>query len=64
MDVNKLKFAHKWSKYLTNLLSGLTHSSEVLRKRVELSNTRTAYVMHIPCILSLISARINSNRKF
>lgn len=25
MDINKLKFAHKESKYLTNLLSGLTH---------------------------------------
>ena len=37
---------------------------EVLRKKVELSNTRTAYVMDIPNPLSLISARINRNLKF
>ena len=39
-------------------------TTEVLRKKVELSNTRTAYVMHIPNPLSLISARINHNLKF
>ena len=37
---------------------------QVSDERVELSNTHTASVMHIPSILSLISARINSNRKF
>ena len=42
----------------------LTSTMEVLRKKVELSNTRTAYVMHIPSTPSLISARINRNRKF
>ena len=33
----------------------------ILREEVELSNTRTAYVMHIPNTLSLTSAR--NNRK-
>ena len=32
---------------------------EVLREEVELSNTRTAYVMHIPTTMSLTSARNN-----
>ena len=33
------------------------------REEVELSNTRTAYVMHIPTTLSLTSARNNRKRK-
>ena len=37
---------------------------EVLLKKVELSNTRTANVMHVPNTLNLISARIDRNRKF
>ena len=37
---------------------------EVLREEVKLSNTRTAYVMHIPNTLILISAKINRNLKF
>ena len=37
---------------------------EVLREEVELSNTRTAYVMHIPNTLSLTSARNNRKQKF
>ena len=37
---------------------------EVLREEVKLSNTRTAYVMHIPNTLSLTSARNNSKEKF
>ena len=37
------------------------HNLNVLREEVELSNTRTAYVMHIPTTLSLTSAR--NNRK-
>ena len=32
---------------------------EVLREEVELSNTRTAYVMHIPTTLSLDNSQIN-----
>ena len=36
---------------------------EVLREEVELSNTRTAYVMHIPTTLSLTSARNNRKQK-
>ena len=40
------------------------HYPEVLREEVELSNTRTAYVMHIPNTLSLTSARSNSKEKF
>ena len=34
------------------------------REEVELSNTRTAYVMHIPNTLSLTSVRNNSKQKF
>ena len=37
---------------------------EVLREEVELSYSRTAYVMHIPNRLSLTSARNNSKKKF
>ena len=37
---------------------------EVLREEVELSNTRTAYVMHIPNTLSPTLARNNRNQKF
>ena len=33
------------------------------REEVELSNTRTAYVMHIPTTLSLTSARNNRKQK-
>ena len=46
--------------------TSLTSTIEVLREEVELSNTRTrtAYVMHIPSTLSLISARNNRKRKF
>ena len=44
--------------------TSLTSTIEVLREEVELSNTRTAYVMHIPNTLSLISARNNRKRKF
>ena len=39
-------------------------NTEVLREEVELSNTRTAYVMHIPNTLSLTSARNSSKQKF
>ena len=35
-----------------------------MREEVELSNTRTAYVMQIPNTLSLTSARNNSKQKF
>ena len=34
------------------------------RKEVELSNTRTAYVMYIPNTLSLTSARNNRKQNF
>ena len=44
--------------------TSLTSTIEVLREEVELSNTRTAYVMHIANTLSLISARKNRKRKF
>ena len=44
--------------------TSLTSTIEVLREEVELSNTRTAYVMHIPNTLSLTSARNNSKQKF
>ena len=40
------------------------HTIEVLREEVELSNTRTAYVMHIPNTLNLTSARHNRKQKF
>ena len=36
----------------------------VLREEVKLSNIRTAYIMHIPNTLSLISARRNRKGKF
>ena len=39
------------------------HYIEVLSEEVELSNTRTAYVMHIPSPLSLTSARNNRKQK-
>ena len=37
---------------------------EVLHEEVELSNTRTAYVMYIPNTDSLTSARNNRKEKF
>ena len=37
---------------------------EVLREEVELSNTCTAYIMHIPNTLSLILARNIRKQKF
>ena len=40
------------------------HKLNVLREEVKLSNTRTAYVMHIPNTLSLTSARNNRKQKF
>ena len=40
------------------------HKLNVLREEVELSNTRTAYVMHIPNTLSLTSASNNRKQKF
>ena len=36
---------------------------EVLCEEVELSNTHTAHVMHIPNTLNLISTRNNSKQK-
>ena len=48
----------KVSKHNSNI------TTEVLREEVELSNTRTAYVMHIPNTLSLTSARNNRKQKF
>ena len=36
---------------------------DVLREEVELSNTRTAYVMHLPTTLNLTSARNNSKQR-
>ena len=39
--------------------TSLTCTIEFLHEEVKLSNTRTAYVMHIPNIMSLISARNN-----
>ena len=44
--------------------TSLTSTIGVLREEVEPSNTRTAYVLHIPNTLSLISARNNHKRKF
>jgi len=44
--------------------TSLTSTIEVLREEVELSNMRTAYVMHIPNTLSLTSARSNRKQKF
>ena len=44
--------------------TSLTSTIGVLPKKVELSNMRTAYVMHIPNTSSLLSARNNCNRKF
>ena len=40
-----------------------TSTIEVLREEMELSNTRTAYVTHIPTTLSLTSARNNRKQK-
>ena len=40
------------------------HKLKVLREEVELSNTRTAYVMHIPNTLTLTSPRNNRKQKF
>ena len=50
-----LKGKSKW------VSTSLTSTIEVLRKEVKLSNTCTAYLVHIPYTLSLISAR--NNRK-
>ena len=47
----------KVSKHNSNI------TTEVLREEVELSNTRTAYVMHIPNTLSLTSARNTRKQK-
>ena len=41
----------------------LTSTIEVLCEEIELSNTRTAYVTHIPTTLSLTSARNNRKQK-
>ena len=59
---NVIKMVLKWKSKRDSIR--LTSTIEVLRQKVELSNTRTAYVMHIPNTLSLISARDNRNRKF
>ena len=50
----------KVSKYNLNI----HYRGSMGREEVELSNTRTAYVMHIPNTLSLTSARNNSKQKF
>ena len=50
----------KVSKYNLNIHYGGSPS----REDVELSNKRTAYVMHIPSTLSLTSARNNRKQKF
>ena len=50
----------KVSKYNLNIHYRGSPGSE----EVELSNTRTAYVMHIPNTLSLTSARNNRKQKF
>ena len=42
----------------------LTSTIEALREEAELSNPGTAYVMHIPNTLSLMSATNNRKRKF
>ena len=61
---NVIKMALKWkSKWVsTSLISTI----EVLQglEEVELSDTHTAYIMHIPNTLSLISARNNRKLKF
>ena len=59
-SVIKKAFKWRWIKVRTSLTSTI----EVLREEVELSNTRTAYVMHIPNTLSLTSARNNRKQKF
>ena len=50
----------KVSKYNLNIHYGGSRG----REDVELSNKRTAYVMHIPNTLSLTSARKNRKQKF
>ena len=50
----------KVSKYNLNIHYGGSPG----REEVELSNKRTAYVMHIPNTLSLTSARNNRKQKF
>ena len=50
----------KVSKYNLNIHYGVSPG----REDVELSNKRTAYVMHIPNTLSLTSARNNHKQKF
>ena len=62
LERNVIKMVLKWKSKWDS--TSLTSTIEVLRKKVELSNTRTAYVMHIPNTLSLLSARNNCNRKF
>ena len=57
LERNVIKMALKWnSKWVSRSLTSII---EVLREEVELSNTRTAYVMHIPNTYSLILARNN-----
>ena len=58
---NVIKKVFKWkSKWVS---TSETSTIEALREEVELSNTRTAYVMHIPTTLSLTSARNNRKQK-
>ena len=42
----------------------LKFTIKVLYEEVKLSNTRTAYVMHVPNTLTLTSARNNCKQKF
>ena len=50
-------------KIKVSISTSETSTIEALREEVELSNTRTAYVMHIPTTLSLTSARNNRKQK-
>ena len=56
-----MKKAFKWkSKRVSASLHPL---GEALQEEVELSNTRTSYVMHIPNTHSLTSVRNNRKQK-
>ena len=59
---NVIKRPFKWKS--KRVRTSLTSTIEILSEEVELSNTRTASVMHIPNTLSLTSARNGRKQKF
>ena len=56
--------AQKYGDQFKILVTAQSPPQPFFREEVELSNTRTAYIMHTPTTLSLTSARNNFKQKF